>query len=223
MFKTIFALSEFKEEKWGKDVDVEQPGEWKGYTLEELKKKRNAARKRQQSRDTADPKDTELLRELNFAIRAKTGWGKAASNNKIAQPQQQNVPPGGFGQKGPDLSQTGGGISPEDINAQSLIWRQIKALLNQMKQNPQQFVQYVPQLEKSLSDFELKMTGIQGQISRPNMPPVNLFKEDTVLKQVKMLLNQMKQNPQQFPQYIQTIENLLRNIETTLLKNKMIK
>jgi hypothetical protein len=70
-----------KEAKWGKDVKIEQPGKWEGYSLAELKKKRNAAKKRQEKRKEkgkkADPKDTELLRELNFAIRAKTDWGKA--------------------------------------------------------------------------------------------------------------------------------------------------
>ena len=65
--------------KWGKDVDVEQPCKWDGYTLTELREKRDVAKKRQENRKEqgkkADPKDTELLRELNFAIRAKTGWG----------------------------------------------------------------------------------------------------------------------------------------------------
>jgi len=73
-----------KEAKWGKDTDVEQPGKWTNYTIEELKKKRDAAKERNQKRrdqgKKADPKDTELLRELNFAIRAKKEkdkWGEA--------------------------------------------------------------------------------------------------------------------------------------------------
>jgi len=70
-----------KEAKWGKDVKVEQPGKWKGHSKQELIKKRDAAKKRQEKRKKegkkADPKDTELLRELNFAIRAKGDWGKA--------------------------------------------------------------------------------------------------------------------------------------------------
>jgi len=73
-----------KEAKWGKPTEVspEEQGKWSGYSLDQLKKKRNAAKKRQKKRrengKKADRKDTELLRELNFAIRAKTGWGKAA-------------------------------------------------------------------------------------------------------------------------------------------------
>ena len=69
-----------KEAKWGKPTKVspEEKGKWKGYSLSELKQKRNAVKKRQENRKKkgkkADPKDTELLRELNFAIRAKTGW-----------------------------------------------------------------------------------------------------------------------------------------------------
>ena len=70
-----------KEAKWGKDIDVVNPGKWEGYTKEELVKKRNAARERQEGRKekgkAVDPKDTSLLRELNFAIRAKGDWGKA--------------------------------------------------------------------------------------------------------------------------------------------------
>jgi len=66
-----------KEAKWGKDIKVEQPGKWTNYSKAELISKRDAAKKRQEKRDKADPKDTELLRELNFAIRAKGDWGKA--------------------------------------------------------------------------------------------------------------------------------------------------
>ena len=70
-----------KKAKWGKDVDIEQPGKWTNYSRKELIKKRDAAKKRQEKRKEdgkkADPKDTELLRELNFAIRAKGDWGKA--------------------------------------------------------------------------------------------------------------------------------------------------
>jgi hypothetical protein len=66
-----------KEAKWGKEVEITNPGKWEGYTLEELKSKRDAAKSRQEKREKPDPKDTSLLRELNFAIRAKTGWGKA--------------------------------------------------------------------------------------------------------------------------------------------------
>lgn len=70
-----------KEAKWGKDIEITNPGKWEGYTLEELKKKRDAAKSRQEGRKEKgkkiDPKDTSLLRELNFAIRSKSGWGKA--------------------------------------------------------------------------------------------------------------------------------------------------
>lgn len=73
-----------KEAKWDKETKPEQPGKWTNYSKEELIKKRDAAKKRQQKRKEdgkkADPKDTELLRELNFAIRAKGDWGKAASS-----------------------------------------------------------------------------------------------------------------------------------------------
>lgn len=70
-----------KEAKWGKEVEIINPGKWDGYSKEELIKKRDAARSRQEpikeKGNAVDPKDTSLLRELNFAIRAKGGWGKA--------------------------------------------------------------------------------------------------------------------------------------------------
>jgi len=70
-----------KEAKWGKDVEITNPGKWDGYSKEELIKKRDAARKRQENRKSkgkaTDEQDTSLLRELNFAIRAKGDWGKA--------------------------------------------------------------------------------------------------------------------------------------------------
>jgi len=70
-----------KEAKWGKEVEITNPGKWEGYSHDELKSKRDAAKKRQEARkskgEAVDPKDTSLLRELNFALRAKTGWGKA--------------------------------------------------------------------------------------------------------------------------------------------------
>ena len=70
-----------KEAKWGKDIEITNPGKWEGYTLEELRSKRDAAKSRQEKRKedgkAVDKSDTSLLRELNFAIRAKTGWGKS--------------------------------------------------------------------------------------------------------------------------------------------------
>ena len=66
-----------KKAKWGKDVKIKNPGKWDGYSKSELIKKRDTAKKRQDNREKADPKDTSLLRELNFAIRAKGDWGKA--------------------------------------------------------------------------------------------------------------------------------------------------
>jgi len=61
--------------KWGKKVKITNPGKYEGYDLGELRSMRDAAKARQEKRDKADPKDTSLLRELDFAIRAKTGWG----------------------------------------------------------------------------------------------------------------------------------------------------
>jgi len=65
---------------WGEDVKITNPGKYEDKSLSDLKGMRDAAKNRQEKRradgKAADPKDTSLLRELNFAIRAKTGWGK---------------------------------------------------------------------------------------------------------------------------------------------------
>ena len=68
-----------KEAKWGKEdvVNPKEKGKWEGYTKEELIQKRDAAKSRQEKRDKPDAHDTSILRELNFAIRAKNSWGKA--------------------------------------------------------------------------------------------------------------------------------------------------
>lgn len=58
-------------------VNPKKKGMWEGYTQEELKEKLHAAKARQEKRETADPKDSTLIKELNFALRAKHGWGKA--------------------------------------------------------------------------------------------------------------------------------------------------
>ena len=68
-----------KEAKWGKEdvVNPKKKGMWDGYTQEELKEKLHAAKARQEKREKADPKDSTLIKELNFALRAKHDWGKA--------------------------------------------------------------------------------------------------------------------------------------------------
>lgn len=70
-----------KKAGWNKELNIKEPGKWDGYTKEELIEKRNKIKKRQDKRKKdgkkADPADTKLLKELNFAIRAKNNWGKA--------------------------------------------------------------------------------------------------------------------------------------------------
>ena len=63
--------------KWGKKdvVNPAKKGMWDGYSQDELKSKLEAAKKRQEGRDKADPKDSTLIKELQFALRAKHNWG----------------------------------------------------------------------------------------------------------------------------------------------------
>lgn len=64
------------EEKWGKATVVpeKERGKYKGWTLAELRKAYNALK----AKGPHKKGSAELgrLRELAFAIRAKTGWGK---------------------------------------------------------------------------------------------------------------------------------------------------
>ena len=68
-----------KEAKWGKKdvVDPKKKGMWDGYTQEELRSKLDATKARQEKREKADPKDSTLIKELQFALRSKHNWGKA--------------------------------------------------------------------------------------------------------------------------------------------------
>lgn len=86
-----------KKAKW--DTETKTPesekGKWKGYSKEELTSKLNKAKERNKKRrekgEKADPKDTELIRELQFALRAKTGWGKVSgSKDKIVEAKEQD-------------------------------------------------------------------------------------------------------------------------------------
>jgi len=65
-----------KEAKWGKEdvVDPKKKGMWDGYTQAELKKKLNAAKERQEKREKADPADSTLIKQIQFALRAKHDW-----------------------------------------------------------------------------------------------------------------------------------------------------
>jgi hypothetical protein len=66
-------------EKWEGDVEIKQTGEHANKTVDEIKKQIANLKKRQEGKDKADPKITKTLRELNFALRAKTGWKKGTA------------------------------------------------------------------------------------------------------------------------------------------------
>lgn len=61
-------------EKWATSAKVadDKKGMWKGWSLEDLKAERTKLKNK--AKHTAA--DTSRLKELNFAIRAKKGWGK---------------------------------------------------------------------------------------------------------------------------------------------------
>lgn len=64
------------EEKWGEPTVVPKAerGKYKGWSLAELRKAYNALKAR--GPHTKGSPELGRLRELAFAIRAKTGWGK---------------------------------------------------------------------------------------------------------------------------------------------------
>lgn len=61
-------------EKWDSKVEVpkKEKGKYKEWTLTELKEERAKLKDKKSKTATESSK----LREINFAIRAKTGWGK---------------------------------------------------------------------------------------------------------------------------------------------------
>jgi|TARA_R100001129_G_C5230551_1_gene222415 hypothetical protein len=66
------------EEKWKGDVEIEQTGEWAGKTLDQLRKRKNTL----MDKEERTPEEQEEVREINFAIRAKTGWKKGKGATK---------------------------------------------------------------------------------------------------------------------------------------------
>ncbi len=65
------------EEKWKGDTEIEQTGEWSDMTVAQLKKKRKTL----MDKEERTKAEQDEVREINFAIRAKTGWkrGKGAT------------------------------------------------------------------------------------------------------------------------------------------------
>ena len=61
-------------EKWDAEMKTKKKdiGKWEGWTLSDLKKRRNELKNKKEH----SSKDTTELRQINFAIQAKTGWGK---------------------------------------------------------------------------------------------------------------------------------------------------
>ena len=65
------------QEKWKGDAEIEQTGEWADMTVAQLKKRRKTL----MDKEERTKAEQEEVREINFAIRAKTGWkrGKGAT------------------------------------------------------------------------------------------------------------------------------------------------
>jgi hypothetical protein len=65
------------EEKWKGDAEIEQTGKWADKTVAQLKKRKKELMDKEERTEA----EQEEVREINFAIRAKTGWkrGKGAT------------------------------------------------------------------------------------------------------------------------------------------------
>lgn len=63
------------EEKWGVETKTKPKdiGKWEGWTLAELR----ARKKKLMDKPSRTSAESKEVRQINFAIRAKTGWGKA--------------------------------------------------------------------------------------------------------------------------------------------------
>lgn len=67
-------FKKFLNEKWNTDYKTpdDKKGMWNNWSLEDLQKERDRL-KNKTSRTSAE---STRLKQVNFAIRAKTGWGK---------------------------------------------------------------------------------------------------------------------------------------------------
>jgi|TARA_R100001198_G_scaffold94338_1_gene77333 hypothetical protein len=66
------------EEKWKGDAEIEQTGEWAGKTVAQLRKRKKAL----MDKEERTKEEQEEVREINFAIRAKTGWKRGEGATK---------------------------------------------------------------------------------------------------------------------------------------------
>jgi hypothetical protein len=66
------------EERWKGDAEIEQTGEWSGKTVAQLRKRK----KQLMDKEERTKAEQEEVREINFAIRAKTGWKKGKGATK---------------------------------------------------------------------------------------------------------------------------------------------
>lgn len=76
-----YDISEGKvEEKWDAKMKTAKKdiGKWEGYSVADLKKRKKRLMDKE-SRTAAEQKE---VKQINFAIRAKTGWGKISEKDK---------------------------------------------------------------------------------------------------------------------------------------------
>lgn len=69
-------FKEFLEEKWNSDskMDTDEKGKYKDWTMDELRKR--LSQLKDSGPHPEGTKEYEEENEIEFAIRAKTGWGK---------------------------------------------------------------------------------------------------------------------------------------------------
>jgi len=67
-------IDNYINERWGTDrtTPKKKQGKWDNWTLNDLKEERM----RLKDKETRKPEETTRLRQINFALRSKTGWGK---------------------------------------------------------------------------------------------------------------------------------------------------
>ena len=67
-------IDDYINERWGTNctTPTKKQGKWDNWTLDDLKEERM----RLKDKETRKPEETTRLRQINFALRSKTGWGK---------------------------------------------------------------------------------------------------------------------------------------------------
>jgi len=88
IYKILESLDNL-EEKWKGDADIEATGEYADKTVAELRKMYNALKKSGPHKAGSEPNTK--MKQIAFAIRAKTGFGKVGESEAVSENKESGV------------------------------------------------------------------------------------------------------------------------------------